>query len=102
MDKIVVLDFGSQYSHLICRRLREINVYCEILPYNIQLSGLESNTKGIILSGGPASIYSEKSPKPDSKIFDAGIPILGICYGHQLILAVKSKEQTGENTVEQI
>jgi GMP synthase (glutamine-hydrolysing) len=86
MDKIVVLDFGSQYSHLICRRLREINVYCEILPYNIQLSGLESNTKGIILSGGPASIYSEKSPKPDSKIFDAGIPILGICYGHQLIV----------------
>jgi GMP synthase (glutamine-hydrolysing) len=87
MDKIVVLDFGSQYSHLICRRLREINVYCEILPYDIQLSGLKSiNPKGIILSGGPASIYSEKSPKPDSKIFDAGIPILGICYGHQLIV----------------
>ena len=87
MDKIVVLDFGSQYSHLICRRLREINVYCEILPYDIPLSGLKSiNPKGIILSGGPASIYSEKSPKPDSKIFDAGIPILGICYGHQLIV----------------
>ena len=87
MDKIVVLDFGSQYSHLICRRLREINVYCEILPYNIPLSWLESiHPKGIILSGGPASIYSEKSPKPDSKIFDAGIPILGICYGHQLIV----------------
>jgi len=87
MDKIVVLDFGSQYSHLICRRLREINVYCEILPYNIPLSGLKSiNPKGIILSGGPASIYSEKSPKPDSKIFDSGIPILGICYGHQLIV----------------
>lgn len=87
MDKIVVLDFGSQYSHLICRRLREINVYCEILPYDIPLSGLRSiNPKGIILSGGPASIYSEKSPKPDSKIFDAGIPILGICYGHQLIV----------------
>lgn len=87
MDKIVVLDFGSQYSHLICRRLREINVYCEILPYNVPLSGLKSiNPKGIILSGGPASIYSEKSPKPDSKIFDAGIPILGICYGHQLIV----------------
>jgi GMP synthase (glutamine-hydrolysing) len=87
MDKIVVLDFGSQYSHLICRRLREINVYCEILPYDIPLSGLKSiNPKGIILSGGPASIYSEKSPKPDSKIFDVGIPILGICYGHQLIV----------------
>ena len=87
MDKIVVLDFGSQYSHLICRRLREINVYCEILPYDIPLSGLKSiHPKGIILSGGPASIYLEKSPKPDSKIFDAGIPILGICYGHQLIV----------------
>ena len=87
MDKIAVLDFGSQYSHLICRRLREINVYCEILPYNIPFSELKSiNPKGIIFSGGPASIYSEKSPRPDSKIFDAGIPILGICYGHQLIV----------------
>ena len=87
MDKIAVLDFGSQYSHLICRRLREINVYCEILPYNIPFSELKSiNPKGIIFSGGPASIYSEESPRPDSKIFDAGIPILGICYGHQLIV----------------
>lgn len=87
MDKIVVLDFGSQYSHLICRRLREINVYCEVLPYNIPLSELKSNDpKGIILSGGPASVYSEKSPRPDNKIFDAGIPILGICYGHQLLV----------------
>ena len=87
MDKIAVLDFGSQYSHLICRRLREINVYCEILPYNIPFSELKSiNPKGIIFSGGPASIYSEESPRPDSNIFDAGIPILGICYGHQLIV----------------
>jgi GMP synthase (glutamine-hydrolysing) len=87
MDKIVVLDFGSQYSHLICRRLRELNVYCEILPYNIPVSELKDiNPKGIILSGGPASIYSERSPRPDSKIFDLGIPILGICYGHQLIV----------------
>jgi GMP synthase (glutamine-hydrolysing) len=87
MDKVVVLDFGSQYSHLICRRLREINIYCEILPYNIQLSELKSiNPKGIIFSGGPASIYSNESPRPDCKIFDAGIPILGICYGHQLIV----------------
>ena len=87
MDKVVVLDFGSQYSHLICRRLREINIYCEILPYTIQLSELKSiNPKGIIFSGGPASIYSNESPRPDCKIFDAGIPILGICYGHQLIV----------------
>jgi GMP synthase (glutamine-hydrolysing) len=87
MDKIVVLDFGSQYSHLICRRLREINVYCEILPYNTPLSELKSvDPKGIILSGGPASIYSDKSPRPDNQIFDSGIPILGICYGHQLLI----------------
>jgi GMP synthase (glutamine-hydrolysing) len=87
MDKIVVLDFGSQYSHLICRRLREINIYCEILPYNIPLSELKSiDPKGIILSGGPASIYSDKSPRPDNQIFDSGIPILGICYGHQLLI----------------
>jgi GMP synthase (glutamine-hydrolysing) len=87
MDKIVVLDFGSQYSHLICRRLREINVYCEILPYNIPLSELRRiDPKGIILSGGPASIYADKSPRPDNKIFDSGIPILGICYGHQLLI----------------
>ena len=83
----MVLDFGSQYSHLICRRLREINVYCEILPYNIPLSELSRiDPKGIILSGGPASIYADKSPRPDNKIFDSGIPILGICYGHQLLI----------------
>ena len=87
MDKIAVLDFGSQYSHLICRRLREINVYCEILPYNIPFSvWQEYKSKRYYFFGGPASIYSEQSPRPDSKIFDAGIPILGICYGHQLIV----------------
>ncbi|HEY9386774.1 MAG TPA: glutamine-hydrolyzing GMP synthase, partial [Nitrososphaeraceae archaeon] len=87
MDKIVVLDFGSQYSHLICRRLREINIYCEILPYDTPVSVLKKlNPKGIIFSGGPESIYSKGSPRPDRKIFDVGIPILGICYGHQLII----------------
>ncbi|HYY66022.1 MAG TPA: glutamine-hydrolyzing GMP synthase [Nitrososphaeraceae archaeon] len=87
MDKIVVLDFGSQYSHLICRRIREANVYCELLPYNTASELLEEiHPKGIILSGGPASIYSKDSPKPDKKIFDIGVPILGICYGHQVIV----------------
>lgn len=87
MDKIVVLDFGSQYSHLICRRIRESNVYCELLPYNSPI-GLIRNLqpKGIVLSGGPSSVYLEGSPKPDNKIFEMGIPILGICYGHQLIV----------------
>ena len=87
MDKIIVLDFGSQYSHLICRRIRESNVYCELLPYNTPIKTItELNPKGIIFSGGPASVYEKDSPKPDKKIFDLGIPILGICYGHQIIV----------------
>ncbi|HKR73326.1 MAG TPA: glutamine-hydrolyzing GMP synthase [Candidatus Nitrosocosmicus sp.] len=87
MDKIVVLDFGSQYSHLICRRIRESNVYCELVPYNVPVDKImKLNPKGIIFSGGPASVYSKNSPKPDNKIFDTGIPILGICYGHQIII----------------
>lgn len=87
MDKIIVLDFGSQYSHLICRRIREANVFCEIYPYNLtseQIKKLSPN--GIIFSGGPASVYTKNSPKPDKKIFELGIPILGICYGHQIIV----------------
>ena len=87
MDKIIVLDFGSQYSHLICRRIRESNVYCELLPYNTPIKTItELNPKGIIFSGGPASVYEINSPKPDKKIFELGIPILGICYGHQIIV----------------
>jgi GMP synthase (glutamine-hydrolysing) len=87
MDKIVVLDFGSQYSHLICRRIREGNVYCELLPYNTPADVIkEIDPKGIILSGGPSSVYSKDSPRPDKKIFQMGFPILGICYGHQIIV----------------
>ena len=87
MDKIAVLDFGSQYSHLICRRIREGNVYCELLPYNTPAQVIkEIGPKGIIFSGGPASVYSKGSPKPDREIFQLGYPILGICYGHQLIV----------------
>jgi GMP synthase (glutamine-hydrolysing) len=87
MDKIVVLDFGSQYSNLICRRIRDINVYCEVLPYNTSIKELKKlRPNGIIFSGGPASVYFDDSPKPDKEIFGLGIPILGICYGHQLII----------------
>ncbi|HET8794735.1 MAG TPA: glutamine-hydrolyzing GMP synthase [Nitrososphaeraceae archaeon] len=87
MDKIIILDFGSQYSHLICRRIRDANIFCEIYPYNITAEKLKKlSPKGIIFSGGPASVYSKNSPKPDKKIFDLGIPILGICYGHQIIV----------------
>ncbi|HJT83123.1 MAG TPA: glutamine-hydrolyzing GMP synthase [Nitrososphaeraceae archaeon] len=87
MDKIIILDFGSQYSHLICRRIRDANIFCEIYPYNITAEKLKKlSPKGLIFSGGPASVYSKNSPKPDKKIFDLGIPILGICYGHQIIV----------------
>ncbi len=87
MDKIVVLDFGSQYSHLICRRIREFSVYAELVPYDISYEELQKhNPKGIIFSGGPASVYNSDAPIPDDKIFDMNLPLLGICYGHQLIV----------------
>jgi GMP synthase (glutamine-hydrolysing) len=87
MDKIIVLDFGSQYSHLICRRVRDLNVYCELLPYDTSIESIKLlEPKGIIFSGGPASVYSLNSPKPDKQIYTLGVPILGICYGHQLIV----------------
>ncbi len=87
MDKIIVLDFGSQYSHLICRRIREFSVYAELVPYDISPEKLiEMDPKGIIFSGGPSSVYSKDAPKPDSKIFQMKLPLLGICYGHQLIV----------------
>jgi GMP synthase (glutamine-hydrolysing) len=87
MDKIAVLDFGSQYSNLICRRIREMNVYCELLPYNTSALELKKiQPKGIIFSGGPSSVYFAEAPKPDDDIFQLGIPILGICYGHQLLI----------------
>ena len=87
MDKIIVLDFGSQYSHLICRRIRNFSVYAELVPYNISFIKLKQmKPKGIILSGSPSSIYDDSHPIPAKHIFDSGIPILGICYGHQLIV----------------
>jgi len=87
MDRIVVLDFGSQYSHLICRRIREFSVYAELVPYDIALEKLQQlKPKGIIFSGGPSSVYNTNAPKPDAKIFQLKLPLLGICYGHQLIV----------------
>ncbi|MBC8213157.1 MAG: glutamine-hydrolyzing GMP synthase [Candidatus Marinimicrobia bacterium] len=84
---IAVLDFGSQYTQLIARRVREQHVYSEILPYNTTLKELvDKNVKAIILSGGPASVYDEQSPQLDSDILKSEIPILGICYGLQLLI----------------
>jgi GMP synthase (glutamine-hydrolysing) len=85
-DKILVLDFGSQYTQLIARRIREGKVYSEIFPYNAPIEKIKAfNPKGIILSGGPSSVYDEGAPIPDKAIFDLGIPVLGICYGMQLM-----------------
>jgi len=87
MDKIIVLDFGSQYSHLICRRIRDFSVYAELVPFDISLENLAKlNPKGIIFSGGPSSVYDSDAPMPDKKIFQLNVPILGICYGHQIIV----------------
>jgi len=84
-ETIVILDFGGQYNQLIARRVRECNVYSEILPYNTSIEIIkEKNPKGIIFTGGPASVFEENSPKLEKEIFEMGIPILGICYGMQL------------------
>ncbi len=83
---IVILDFGSQYTQLIARKLRESGVYCEVVPYREKLEDIKARKpQGVILSGGPASVYSEDAYKPDDGIWDLGLPILGICYGMQLI-----------------
>ena len=86
-EKILIVDFGSQYSQLIARRIREMEVYCEIVPA-IDIDNIKSGkekVRGIIFSGGPASVYEKDSPTVDKAVFDLGIPILGICYGMQLI-----------------
>jgi GMP synthase (glutamine-hydrolysing) len=84
-QRIVVLDFGSQYAQLIARRVREQNVYCQILRHDIDAQRLaEIAPKGIILSGGPASVYEDGAPRCDPQLFHLGIPVLGICYGMQL------------------
>jgi len=85
-EKILVLDFGSQYTQLIARRVRESKVYSEIFPYNAPIEKIISFCpKAIILSGGPSSIYDQGAPVPDLEIFELGIPILGVCYGMQLM-----------------
>ncbi len=84
---ILIIDFGSQYNQLIARRVRENNVYCQIEPPTISLVAIKNlRPEGIILSGGPASIYTKGSPRVDKGIFSMGIPILGICYGLQYMV----------------
>jgi GMP synthase (glutamine-hydrolysing) len=86
-ETILILDFGSQYTQLIARRVREIGVFSEILPYNIDLNIVaQKHIKGIILSGGPSSVYEDHAPRISPEIFNFNLPVLGICYGLQLIV----------------
>ena len=86
MQKVLILDFGGQYNQLIARRVRECNVYCEVKPYTMPLEEIRAFSPiGIIFTGGPNSVYLEQSPQVDPEIFSLGIPVLGICYGCQLM-----------------
>ena len=92
-ELVLILDFGGQYNQLIARRVRECNVYSEVVPFDISIEKIkEKNPKGIIFTGGPASVYGDDSPKCADGIFDLGIPVLGICYGMQLMTHILGGE----------
>src|SRR5207247_11272012 len=85
-ERILIFDFGSQYGQLIARRVREQNVFCQIVRHNLTADRVAAlRPRGIILSGGPASVYEKGAPRCDPAIFDLGIPVLGVCYGMQLV-----------------
>jgi len=83
-ETLLILDFGSQYTQLIARRLRELNVYCEIHPWN-KIPAINGKTKGVILSGSPFSVLQDGSPHPNTSAFKGKLPLLGVCYGAQLL-----------------
>ena len=85
-ELIIVVDFGGQYNQLIARRVRENHVYCEVYPYDKAVAKIkELNPMGVIFTGGPNSVYEEKSPRIEAEVFELGIPVLGLCYGMQLM-----------------
>jgi GMP synthase (glutamine-hydrolysing) len=87
LEKVLVLDFGAQYAHLICRRIRELGVYAELAPFDIApVEVARRNARGLVLSGGPNSVYEKEAPLPDPRLYSMGIPILGICYGLQAVV----------------
>ncbi len=86
-EKVLVVDFGGQYNQLIARRVRECNVYCEIVSYRVGVEAIKAqNPVGIIFTGGPNSVYEPDSPTIDPAVFELGVPVLGICYGSQLMM----------------
>src|SRR5262245_22049622 len=90
---ILILDFGGQYTQLIARRVREANVYCEIHPYSLPLDKIRAMPlEGIIMSGGPASVYEEGAPLPDRGVLDLDLPVLGICYGMGVLFLFRGGE----------
>ncbi len=100
-EQVLVLDFGSQTAQLIARRVRENNVFCQMVRHDLPASRIrEINPKGLILSGGPASVYGKGSPQPDPEIFNLGIPILGICYGMQVTCQTQGGQVTAGHTRE--
>jgi len=89
---VLVLDFGAQYAQLIARRVRECHVYSEIVPFDVSVEALRvRRPAGLILSGGPASVFEEGAPSIDPGVFDLGVPVLGICYGQQLMAQADRK-----------
>ena len=85
-ELVLILDYGAQYAQLIARRIRESHVYCEIHPHSLPLAKIKALApKAIVLSGGPASVYAPDAPTADAALFDLGVPMLGICYGVQLM-----------------
>ncbi len=87
-DRILIIDFGSQYTQLIARNVREAGVYCEIYPFDVQMAGVSAfGAKGVVLSGGPESVTTQDTPRAHAQIFDLGVPVLGVCYGMQTMAA---------------
>ena len=96
--KILILDFGSQYTQLIARRVRETHVYCELHPWDMSEADIRAFAPaGIVLSGGPSSVYEEETPKAPQVVFELGVPVLGICYGMQTISMRKSARMGTRN-----
>src|SRR3954462_14696407 len=87
VEEVVVLDYGGQFSQLIARRIRDCGVFSELLPHHVPIEEVVARKpRGIVLSGGPASVYAEGAPALDQQLLDLGVPVLGICYGMQLLV----------------